>query len=108
MSCFVSSIVHAHGQHDVRNPVWQRIFALIIYLFFLVMAILVLPLVALGPTYLRNIVPASWGPAISDLIDWLYFPFVGLLLIAAIGGPTLVQLIRNAVSRARPAAASRG
>ncbi|WP_423131136.1 YihY/virulence factor BrkB family protein [Gordonia malaquae] len=84
MSCFVSSIVHAHGQHDVRNPVWQRIFALIIYLFFLVMAILVLPLVALGPTYLRNIVPASWGPAISDLIDWLYFPFVGLLLIGAL------------------------
>ncbi len=84
MSCFVSSIVHAHGQHEIRNPVWQRIFALIIYLFFLVMSILVLPLVALGPTYLRNVVPESWGPAVSDLIDCLYFPFVGVLLIGAL------------------------
>ena len=33
---------------------------------------------------------------------------VGVLLIAAIGGPTLVRLIRNAVNRARPVAARRG
>ncbi|WP_132993539.1 YihY/virulence factor BrkB family protein [Gordonia zhaorongruii] len=84
MSCFVSSIVHAHDQHEVRNPVWQRIFALIIYLFFLVMSILVLPLVALGPTYLRSVVPDGWGPAVSELVDWLYFPFVGVLLIGAL------------------------
>lgn len=84
MSCFVSSIVHAHDQHQVRNPVWQRIFALIIYLFFLIMAIFVLPLVALGPTYLQNVLPQSWGPAVAELVDWAYFPFVGLLLIGAL------------------------
>ncbi|MEN0070031.1 MAG: ABC transporter permease [Propionicimonas sp.] len=33
---------------------------------------------------------------------------VGLLLIAAIGGPTLVQLIRNGVGKLRPAAPARG
>ena len=84
MSCFVSSIVHAHGQHQIRNPVWQRIFALVIYLFFLVASIAVLPLVALGPTYLQNVLPESWGPTITELIDWSYFPFVGLLLIGAL------------------------
>lgn len=92
MSCFVSSIVHAHQQHQIRNPVWQRIFALIIYLFFLVSGVLILPLVALGPTYLRRVLPDSWDPAISDLIDWGYFPFVGILLIGA-----LVALYRFAL-----------
>ncbi|MFT4088066.1 MAG: YihY/virulence factor BrkB family protein [Gordonia sp. (in: high G+C Gram-positive bacteria)] len=92
MSCFVAAIVHAHGQHQVRNPVWQRIFALIIYVVFLVTAVLVLPLVALGPTYLHEIVPESWGDAVTWLIDWGYFPFVGLLLIGA-----LVMLYRFAL-----------
>lgn len=92
MSCFVSSIVHAHGQHQIRNPVWQRIFALIIYLFFLIACVLVLPLVALGPTYLRRVLPDAWDPAISDLVDWGYFPFVGILLIGA-----LVALYRFAL-----------
>ena len=84
MSCFVSSIVHAHKQHQIRNPVWQRIFALIIYLFFVVSCVLVLPLVALGPTYLHQILPDAWDPAISDLVDWGYLPFVGILLIGAV------------------------
>lgn len=84
MSCFVAAIVTAHDQHQVRNPVWQRIFALIIYVFFLITAVIVLPLVALGPTYLREIVPDDWSNAVSMLIDWGYFPFVGLLLIGAL------------------------
>lgn len=84
MSCYVAAIVTAHDQHQVRNPVWQRIFALIIYIFFLVAAVLVLPLVALGPTYLRQIVPTDWGNAVNVLIEWGYFPFVGLLLIGVL------------------------
>ncbi|WP_051198240.1 YihY/virulence factor BrkB family protein [Gordonia shandongensis] len=97
MSCFVSSIANAHGQNQIRNPVWQRIFALIIYLFFLISCVLILPLVALGPTYLREIVPPSWDPAISDLVDWGYFPFVGLVLIGV-----LVLLYRFALPHPLP------
>ncbi|AVM00510.1 YihY/virulence factor BrkB family protein [Gordonia iterans] len=84
MSCFVAAICTAHDQHQVRNPVWQRIFALIIYIFFLISAVLVLPLVALGPTYLHDIVPDDWNNAVSVVIDWGYFPFVGLLLIGVL------------------------
>ncbi|GAC58337.1 hypothetical protein GOHSU_37_00330 [Gordonia hirsuta DSM 44140 = NBRC 16056] len=84
MSCYVAAIVTAHDQHQVRHPVWQRIFALIIYVFFLIAAVLVLPLVALGPTYLREIVPQDWGSYVNVLIDWGYFPFVGLLLIGVL------------------------
>ncbi|WP_197480821.1 YhjD/YihY/BrkB family envelope integrity protein, partial [Rhodococcus sp. EPR-157] len=53
ISTFVDSIVEAHGQQDARHPIWQRIFALLLYVAFLVVAVLVLPLVALGPTYVQ-------------------------------------------------------
>ncbi|AFA73176.1 putative integral membrane protein [Gordonia polyisoprenivorans VH2] len=81
VSCFVASIVRAHDQHEVRNPVWQRIFALLLYLGFLTVAVPLLPLVALGPNYLREIVPESWDPIVTNAIDFGYFPFVALLLM---------------------------
>lgn len=49
MSTFVDSIVDAHGQQDARNPLWQRIFALLLYIQFLIASVFILPLVALGP-----------------------------------------------------------
>ncbi|GAB17930.1 hypothetical protein GOEFS_042_00210 [Gordonia effusa NBRC 100432] len=82
VSCFVASIAHAHGQHEVRNPVWQRFFALFLYIGFLFAAVFVLPLVAVGPTYLQRIVPSSWGSFVSTLIDVGYFPLVAALLVA--------------------------
>ncbi|MFP3671218.1 hypothetical protein SB717_39750, partial [Priestia sp. SIMBA_032] len=57
MASFVDSIVIAHGQHNVRHPVTQRLFALWLYVCFLVLAVLTLPLVALGPTYVRDVIP---------------------------------------------------
>lgn len=82
MSCFVSSIVHAHDQHEVRNPVWQRFFALFVYIGFLFASVFVLPLVAVGPTYLQKIVPSSWGTFVANLIDIGYFPLVAAVLVA--------------------------
>nr|WP_238403616.1 YihY/virulence factor BrkB family protein [Gordonia desulfuricans] len=81
VSCFVASIVRAHDQHEVRNPVWQRIFALLLYVVFLAVAVPLLPLVALGPDYLRQIVPDSWDPIVSQLIAFGYFPFVAVLML---------------------------
>lgn len=84
ISTFVDSIVEAHGQQDARNPVWQRIFALLLYVGFLVVAVFVLPLVALGPTYVQRLLPDSWFEIGSELIDVLYYPAVGLLLIVGL------------------------
>ncbi|GAB09352.1 hypothetical protein GOARA_036_00840 [Gordonia araii NBRC 100433] len=81
MSCYVAAITTAHHQQDVRNPVWQRIFALVIYIVFLAASVVVLPLVAIGPNYLRQLVPSSWSPAVTTLINLGYFPFVGLVLV---------------------------
>ncbi|WP_371830428.1 YihY/virulence factor BrkB family protein [Antrihabitans cavernicola] len=90
ISTFVDSIVEAHGQKDARNPVWQRIFALLVYVMFLILAVFILPLVALGPTVIGRALPESWVAVGSQLLDFFYYPGVGLLLI--IGLTTLYKL----------------
>lgn len=90
ISTFVDSIVEAHGQADARHPVWQRFFALLLYVGFLVIAVFVLPLVALGPVYVQQILPDSWITVGSEVIDFFYYPAVGLLLI--IGLTTLYKV----------------
>ncbi|MBY6349993.1 YihY/virulence factor BrkB family protein [Rhodococcoides corynebacterioides] len=84
ISTFVDSIVAAHGQQDARNPVWQRIFALLLYVGFLIVAVFVLPLVALGPAMIGRVLPSSWYEIGSTVIDVAYYPGVGLLLIVGL------------------------
>ncbi|MGC0363728.1 membrane protein [Rhodococcus sp. 27YEA15] len=90
ISTFVDSIVEAHGQQDARNPVWQRIFALLLYVMFLVMSVFILPLVALGPTLVGRAIPEAWHHVGTNLIDTFYYPAVGLLVI--IGLTTLYKV----------------
>lgn len=94
MSCFIDATVHAHHQHTIRHPVWQRIFALMVYFGFLVVGVLILPLVAVGPTYLQRIVKEAW---VSRIIDLGYFPLVGLMLVLV-----LVALYRFALPHPLP------
>lgn len=84
ISTFVDSIVEAHGQQEARHPVWQRLFALLLYVGFLVMAVFTLPLVALGPTMIGRALPQSWHTVGTELIDAFYYPAVGLLLIVGL------------------------
>ncbi len=97
LSSYVDSISMAHDQHTVRNPVLQRLFALLLYVEFLVIAVFTLPLVALGPTIIIRYIPTSWHPAVAQLIDWGYLPFVVLMLV---GG--LALLYRQALPRPLP------
>lgn len=90
IATFVDSIVEAHGQKDSRNAVWQRIFALLLYVMFLILAVFTLPLVALGPTVIGRALPDSWVAVGSQLLDFFYYPGVGLLLI--IGLTTLYKM----------------
>ncbi|QNG19063.1 YihY/virulence factor BrkB family protein [Rhodococcus triatomae] len=84
ISTFVDSIVEAHGQQDARHPVWQRFFALLLYVIFLILAVFTLPLVALGPTLLGRVLPESWRSVGSEIVDTFYYPAVGLLLIVGL------------------------
>ncbi|GAA5055470.1 YihY/virulence factor BrkB family protein [Nocardia callitridis] len=90
MATFVDSIVEAHDQQDARNPVWQRIFALLLYVLFLVAAVFILPLVALGPALIGRALPEAWRAIGLSLLDDFYYPGVGLLLIG--GLTTLYKL----------------
>ncbi|WP_174186803.1 YhjD/YihY/BrkB family envelope integrity protein [Nocardia barduliensis] len=90
MATFVDSIVEAHDQQDARHPVWQRIFALLLYVLFLVAAVFILPLVALGPTLIGRVLPTAWRATGLGLLDFFYYPGVGLLLI--VGLTTLYKL----------------
>lgn len=90
MATFVDAIVEAHDQHEARHPVWQRIFALLLYLLFLVAAVFILPLVALGPALIGRALPDSWRDPGLRLLDGFYYPGVGFLLI--IGLTTLYKL----------------
>ncbi|MGI5217384.1 YihY/virulence factor BrkB family protein [Nocardia sp. CA-290969] len=90
MATFVDAITDAHDQQHARHPVWQRIFALLLYVQFLVAAVFILPLVALGPVLIGRILPDGWREPGLRLIDTFYYPAVGLLLI--VGLATLYKL----------------
>ncbi|MEJ3658738.1 YihY/virulence factor BrkB family protein [Actinomycetes bacterium KLBMP 9759] len=97
VASIVDSITHAHGQKLVRHPVWQRVFSLLVYVFALVVAIFALPVIALGPELLPGVLPASWHPAATRVINAFYYPAVGLLLVAV-----LTTLYKVALPRGLP------
>lgn len=81
VASIIDSVTDAHGQKLVRHPVWQRIFSLLVYLVSLVIAVFTLPILALGPDLLPNILPVDWRPAAAEVISSFYYPAAGLLLV---------------------------
>jgi membrane protein len=84
MASFVDAITVAYGQYGVRNDVWQRVVALLLYLIGLVLAVIGLPVLALGPDLLPRVFPPSWRNNISDVIGTFYYPVLALLLVIAL------------------------
>jgi membrane protein len=84
MSSFVDAITSAHDQYSVRNPVWQRIFALLLYVISLIGLIIGLPLLALGPDILPNFFPGSWRGQVTMYVNLLYYPTLGVLALLAV------------------------
>ncbi|HVK22365.1 MAG TPA: YihY/virulence factor BrkB family protein [Actinokineospora sp.] len=90
MSSFVDAITVAHGQYGVRNEVWQRIFALLLYVLSLALLVIGLPVLALGPDLLPKLFPVSWRDTVTSWVDITYYPTIGLLLVLALA--TLYKL----------------
>ncbi|NUT92392.1 MAG: YihY/virulence factor BrkB family protein [Saccharothrix sp.] len=84
MSSFVDAITAAHDQYGVRNEVWQRIFALLLYMVSLVLLIVGLPVLALGPDLLPQIFPSGWRATIEFWLSAFYYPGVAVLLVLAL------------------------
>jgi membrane protein len=97
ISSFVESIVVAHGQDSHRHPVWQRIFALLLYAVGLLLAVFTLPLVAVGPDLLSAVLPDSWQAGTDTLVQALYYPAVVVVLLLA-----LTSLYKLALPRPLP------
>jgi membrane protein len=97
VASIVDSITQAHSQYDVRHPVVQRALSLLIYLVGLVVSIIGLPLLALGPGLLPQVLPEPWRPVATSVIDAFYYPVVGLLIAAV-----LTTLYKIAVPRVGP------
>jgi membrane protein len=64
--------------------VWQRIFSLFLYLFGLVVAVVTLPIVALGPDLLGRVLPVAWQPTAASFISSFYYPGTALVLVLAL------------------------
>ncbi|MEV0681615.1 YihY/virulence factor BrkB family protein [Actinosynnema sp. NPDC050436] len=90
MSSFVDAITAAHDQYGVRNEVWQRIFALLLYVVSLVLLIVGLPVLALGPDLLLLVFPTGWRPTVEFWLGAFYYPGIGVLLVLALA--TLYKL----------------
>lgn len=97
ISAFVDAIVEAHGQTEHRHPVWQRLFALLLYVIFLILAVFTMPLVALGPALILDLIPDSWDRIGTELVQTFYYPAVAVLLLFG-----LTTLYKVALPRSLP------
>jgi membrane protein len=95
MSSFVDAITRAHGQYEIRHPVWQRILALLLYVAGLTIGIVALPSVAIGPDRLIRWLPASWGHPAAVVITAVYGPVIAVVLILALTTLYTVALPRR-------------
>ncbi|WP_039923637.1 YihY/virulence factor BrkB family protein [Amycolatopsis decaplanina] len=97
MSSFVDAITVAHDQYGVRNDVWQRIFALLLYLAGLVILVVGLPLLAIGPDLLPQFFPTHWRGTVSYWVGTLYYPVLAVMIVLA-----LTTLYKLALPRRLP------
>ena len=84
LASLVDSITLAYDQYLVRNSVWQRTFALLLYLVCLVLAVVGLPAVALGPEWLQTLFPEDMQADVAWAIHGFYYPATGIFLVLAL------------------------
>ncbi|WP_106278927.1 YihY/virulence factor BrkB family protein [Geodermatophilus tzadiensis] len=81
---FMNTIVIAYDQRDVRGPIRTRLMALGLFVVGLVLAVLMLPLLVLGPGLLVAVLPQDWQDTATVLINAVYVPLVVVGLVLAL------------------------
>jgi len=81
---FMNTIVIAYDQRDVRGPIRTRLKALWLFVVGLFMAVLTLPLLVLGRGLLVSLLPVSFQPTATVLVNAVYWPLVLVLLVLAL------------------------
>lgn len=95
LASLVDSITIAYQQYLVRQPVWQRVFALLLYLIGLVLAVIGLPIIAIGPDLLPQFFPVDWQDTVAYLVAWFYYPTAAVILILSLATLYKVALPRK-------------
>ncbi len=95
LASLVDSITLAYDQYTVRHTVWQRLFALLLYLICLILAVVGLPVLALGPDWLPTLFPEAYQDDVAAVIQTVYYPVTGMLLVLALTTLYKVSLPRK-------------
>lgn len=81
---FVNTITIAYNMRDMRGAVRSRLLALWLFLGSVLVGVFVLPLLVLGPTLLKRVLPRSTRNALGPLVDAGYYPTIVVLLLLAL------------------------
>jgi membrane protein len=92
---FMNTTVIAYDQRDVRGPIRTRLMALWLFILGMVGAVIVLPLLVLGPGVLVGLLPDRWQATAWLLVNAVYWPVVVVGLILALTSFFHVMLPRR-------------
>ena len=84
MSDYVNTITVAYGMRGLRSAVRSRLVALWLYLWALVLGIVLLPVVALGPSALVGLFPEGVQDQIQVVVHVVYWPAAAVATVAAV------------------------
>ena len=82
MATFVNTITIAYGLRHHRGAVRSRILALELYLGFVAVGVVLLPLLVLGPSLITKLSPKNWHHAVHVITLIGYWPVVVLISLA--------------------------
>ena len=82
MATFVNTITIAYGLRHHRGAVRSRILALELYLGFVAVGVVLLPLLVLGPSLITRLSPDNWHHAVHEITLIGYWPVVVLISLA--------------------------
>ena len=82
MATFVNTITIAYGLRHHRGAVRSRIVALQLYLAFVAVGVVLLPLLILGPTLIPKLMPHRWHHVVHLVTLIGYWPLVVLISLA--------------------------
>ena len=105
MATFVNTITIAYGLRHMRGAVSSRLLALRLYIGFVFVGIVLLPMLVLGPSLITKLAPKDWRHAVRWVTLIGYWPVVVLISLALLA--TLYHLavpVRTPWRRALPGA----
>jgi membrane protein len=84
MATFVNTVTIAYGQRELRGAVRSRLLALRVYLGFLAVGSVLLPLLVIGPDLLVRVLPTGWQDAAAVAVRLAYWPVTAALTLVAL------------------------